>query len=71
MDNFTTVEACKYLESIGIPFSTGTMNAWRCLGKGPRYKKIGSKVFYEKRDLDEFSRGVRFDPQDLRVEAVG
>jgi hypothetical protein len=33
----------------------GTLEVWRCLGKGPRYKKIGGKVFYDVSDLEKFA----------------
>lgn len=29
-----------------------TLRAWRVKGKGPRYYKIGGKVFYRGADLD-------------------
>jgi len=33
----------------------GTLEVWRSLGKGPRYKKIGRKVFYDVFDLETFA----------------
>ena len=40
-----------------------TMAAWRCRGEGPSYVKIGKRVFYHGRDLNEWiERGfVRID----------
>ena len=29
-----------------------TLRAWRVRGRGPRYYKIGGKVFYRESDLD-------------------
>ena len=55
--NFNTQEAASYLEEIGTPFSPGTLEVWRFYGRGPRYKKIGRRIFYEQSALDDFSRG--------------
>lgn len=38
-----------------LGLSAGTLEVWRCLGKGPRYKKIGRRVFYEIVDLEAFA----------------
>ena len=46
-----TVQAAEYL---GL--SPGTLEVWRCLGRGPRYYKYSRRVFYEKSDLDVFVR---------------
>ena len=32
----------------------GTLAKWRCLGGGPRYAKLGSRVAYRIADLEEF-----------------
>ena len=58
MKSFNTMEAAAYLKSIGTPFSYNTLNLWRSLGRGPKFKKIGKKVFYEQSSLDDFSKGV-------------
>ena len=55
--NLNTKEAAIYLKSIGIPFSEKTLEVWRCLGRGPRFKRIGRRVFYEYNSLIEFSKG--------------
>jgi len=34
-----------------------TLAMWRLNGKGPRYVKVGGKVFYYVDDLDAFIRG--------------
>ena len=33
----------------------GTLEVWRSYGRGPRFKKIGRKVFYEIDDLETFA----------------
>ena len=44
-----TQEAAAYL---GI--QPNTLEVWRCKHKGPRYAKLGTRVLYDKADLDEF-----------------
>jgi len=46
-DSFTTKQAASYLSQIkGIPTAKSTLEVFRCQGRGPRYRKIGSRVFY-------------------------
>jgi hypothetical protein len=56
--NFDTNGAADYLKSLGVCFSPGTLNLWRCKGKGPRFRKISGKVVYPKSALDEFVLGA-------------
>lgn len=42
-----TDEAAHYLRH-----RTQTLAAWRMRGKGPRYSKIGKRVWYSKEDID-------------------
>ena len=46
-----TREAAHYL---GI--KPGTMEVWRCHGRGPRFCKIGARVVYNVSDLEEFAQ---------------
>ncbi len=62
--HFNTKEAVEYLRTIGLNFKPSTLEVWRSLGKGPRYKKVTRKVYYEKSALDEFSRGEIFETTD-------
>ena len=57
MDYVDTKGAVKYLSEQGIEFTKGTLSVWRSIGKGPRFKKIMSKVYYATEALDEFARG--------------
>lgn len=61
-DRLTNKAAADY---IGI--SENTLNVWRCEKRFPNlpYIKVGSKVFYWKRDLDNF-----LEAQTVRGEAV-
>ena len=45
-----TVEAAEYL---GL--SPGTLEVWRSLGRGPRYRKFGRRVMYDIADLDRYA----------------
>ena len=45
-----TEEAAEFLG-----FSKQTLEIWRCYGKGPRYLKIGRRIFYRPQDLEEFA----------------
>ena len=63
-----TVEASKYLTSCGVPYTKKTLEVFRCKKRGPRYKKIVSRVFYEKDWLDEFVAGLEvrvFNPAKM------
>ena len=44
-----TKEAADYL---GV--SPGTLEVWRCKGRGPRYSKLGKVVVYDPTDLEDF-----------------
>jgi hypothetical protein len=62
---YNTVEASAYLTSCGVPYSKKTLEVFRCQKRGPKYKKIVSRVYYERRWLDEFLSGLEikiFDP---------
>lgn len=45
----TTQEAAQRIRSV-----PATMERWRSQGTGPRFVKIGGKVFYRDSDLDEW-----------------
>jgi hypothetical protein len=67
-DSFTTGQASSYLtEFKGIPTAKSTLEVFRCQGRGPRYRKIGSRVFYTLAELDRYAQGVDikiFDPSE-------
>lgn len=54
-----TKEAAKIL---GL--SAGTLEVWRCYGRGPRYKKIGRRVFYDVADLEAFANAETVETVD-------
>jgi len=52
----SVVEAAKYL---GLKRST--LDHYRWVGGGPKYRKHGGRVFYTKEALDDWSEGREFE----------
>ena len=42
----------------------GTLEVWRSIGRGPRFKKIGRKVFYDVIDLEKFANAFTVETND-------
>ena len=64
-DNITTKQAAAYLTQSGVPTAKSTLEVMRTQSRGPKFKKIGSRVFYTKEWLDEYAQGVEvriYDP---------
>ena len=40
--------------AVYLGLSPGTLEVWRCKGRGPRYSKLGKVVVYDPADLDAF-----------------
>jgi len=64
MVNFNTRQAADYLKETGTPFTRQTLEVWRSLGRGPRYKRVGRRIFYEQTDLDSFAKGRKVETID-------
>lgn len=47
-----------------LGLSPGTLEVWRCHGRGPRYKKIGRRVFYDIMDLEAFANAQTVETVD-------
>ena len=47
------VDTSKAAKILGL--RPGTLEVWRSIGRGPRFKKIGRKVFYDVIDLEIFA----------------
>jgi hypothetical protein len=56
-----TIEAASWL---GL--KPGTLEVWRSLGRGPRFLKIGRKVFYKIEDLELFANAHVVETIDSR-----
>lgn len=59
-----TRQAANYLKELGTPFSGGTLEVWRCQGRGPRYRRICRRVVYTPEDLERFSVGQIIETTD-------
>lgn len=57
-------EAAKYLT-----LSTSTLDKMRVEGRGPRYLKIGGRVFYRLTDLDAYIEAAVIETTDSRALA--
>ena len=45
-----------------LSMSHRTLENWRGLGKGPRYRKVGGKILYDMRDVEDFINTEVVDP---------
>ena len=65
----TTAQAAAYLSQIkGVPTAKSTLEVFRCRSTGPKYKKVGGRVYYTAAWLDEYADGVPvvlFDPNRI------
>jgi len=58
-ETIPTKQAAAYLSQIkNVPTAPSSLEVYRCQSRGPRYKKIGSRVFYTTAWLDEWAKGV-------------
>ena len=61
----TTKEASAYLTELGLPTAASSLEVARCKSRGPKYKKIGGRVYYDVDWLNEHAAGIEvriFDP---------
>ena len=61
---FNTQEAAAYL---GV--RPNTLEVWRSKNKGPRYYKLGSRVIYDRDDLDAFLASRSIDTMESGGQA--
>ncbi len=65
-----TKEAAEYLRGKGYPVSPKTLEVWRCTSRGPKYRKIGRRVFYTPKDLEDFLEGIPVQVIDPSRQSV-
>jgi hypothetical protein len=46
-----------------------TLTAWRTLGRGPAFVKVGSKVFYRRADISEWLGSRHRQPRSREAAA--
>lgn len=49
--------ASEFLEATGVRASLNTLIDWRKRKVGPKYRKVQGRVYYEEKDLLEFTKG--------------
>lgn len=73
-DNLTTKQASAYLKSKGLPVAPSSLEVYRCTSRGPKYKKIISRIFYTIEWLDQWAEGIEvkiYDPtQNIQRRAA-
>ncbi len=54
-----TIKAAKFL---GL--RPGTLEVWRSKGRGPRFRRIGRKIYYDLIDLEAFANAQTVETVD-------
>jgi len=70
----STKPAADYLSIVkGIPTAPSSLEVYRSIGgRGPKFKKIGSRVFYHLEWLDDYAAGIEvkiYDPSKVKEAA--
>lgn len=63
-DRMTVGDAAQH-----IGLSASTLNTMRCKGRGPRYLRLGNRVFYRRADLDAYVAARVVETSDSRDAA--
>lgn len=68
-DSVPTKKAAEYLSRVkGLQTAPSSLEVYRSTSRGPKYKKIQSRVFYTLDWLDEYAQGIEvkiFDPSNM------
>lgn len=64
ISRLTVPEAAKHL-GVGV----STLDKMRMQGRGPRYLKLGSRIFYRQSDLDAYLEAAVVETTDSRARA--
>ena len=68
---FTTPEAAEFISDNFFPTSPKSLAKWRCVGGGPRFRKVGSrKIIYDRADLIAWAEG-RISPAFANTTEAG
>ncbi len=63
-DRMNTRAAAKYM---GV--AAGTLEQWRCKGKGPAYIRVGGKIVYARSTLTDYLRRHTVEPEGEKASA--
>ena len=66
-DAVTTKQASAYLtKEKGIKTAASSLEVYRSQNRGPRFKRVGKRIFYTLKWLDEYTAGVEVHPDANR-----
>lgn len=65
VERLSVPQAAKY-----VGLSATTLNKMRCTGRGPRYLKLGSRIYYRRNDLDQYINANTVETTDSRGMAA-
>lgn len=58
-----TKGAAKYLNDRGYSYTENTLTAYRSKGRGPKFLRIGGRVYYRTEDLDAWLAAISHECQ--------
>jgi hypothetical protein len=62
------VERMKVADAaVYLGLAENTLNRMRCEGKGPRYMRLGNRIFYRRADLDAYLEACTVETTDSRA----
>jgi hypothetical protein len=64
-----TQTAAAALANLGVPRSPATLRKLRCVGGGPKFRRLGSKPVYTESDLIAWIEGRLSEPAASNAEA--
>ncbi len=50
--------------ALAVIATSGTLRVWRCQKRGPRYHRLGGRVVYSGKDLNDYIDSCAVDPAD-------
>jgi hypothetical protein len=64
-----TFAASQWLAEYGISRSPKTLRKLRCVGGGPRFRRLNSRPFYTAPDLEQWVESLLSEPATTNAEA--
>lgn len=50
--------AVEYIQSKGAAYTKGTLAVYRSIGRGPKFWRVGGRVYYLEADLDDWLASI-------------